>query len=461
MHPNINPRRWIAVGLLIVLLGASPVLRAAEVRFEPAAELRLFYDGYPQSAGGSMEQGQAAGLLLQSYSEVRTPRIDWQVDLDLLREAHRVESSLDVLDMNMRSSLTRRISEYSEFNFDVAAAQSTRGGIQAGPSVLIIPTIPGLTTQRLGAALGAGLQMSPRNRFRWRVGGDTMRFADGDTVAFDEVGNVVLQAHQGAEASVGWDYIFPQRSSIGLGYEARHYWFELSPETRVQSVRGEMHSGIGRSMQWYISAGPVQVEQLDPLFPEPTNDVEIDTSVEVRTTPLSVLSVGAGRMISAGSGLGGVTRDQSVFAGWARRPLTGMTFLIVLGGWNQELLEPSTVTTEQIDEAQYVELREEVLWGVGRSVWLGLNHAYRYVTGDPRIEAQYHMGGFVVRWDHRGREEPPFSRTAAGQRLAAAFREETRPRPASPSEFVPIEDRTDDRTGEISEGSSDDGSDER
>ena len=84
-----------------------------------------------------------------------------------------------------------------------------------------------------------------------------------------------------------------------------------------------------------------------------------------------------------------------------------------------------------------------------------------YVTGDPRIEAQYHMGGFVVRWDHRGREEPPFSHTAAGQRLAAAFRDRTRPRPASPSEFTPIEERTEDRTGEISEEGSDGGSDER
>jgi hypothetical protein len=460
MKSSITSRRWIAVGLLVVL-GTGPGLRAAEVHFEPAAELRLFYDGYPQSAGASVDQGQAAGLLLHSYTQVRTTRIDWETDLDLLREAHRVESSLDVLDLTLRSGLTRRISEHSEFNFDVTAAQSTRGGIQSGPSVLIIPTIPGLTTQRVGAALGAGMQMSPRNRFRWRVGGDTMRFADGDTVAFDEVGNVVLQANQGVEASVGWDYIFPQRSSIGLGYEARHYWFELSPETRVQSVRGEMHSGIGHNMQWYVSAGPVQVEQLDPLFPEPTNDVEIDTSVEVRTSPLSVLSIGAGRMISAGSGLGGVTRDQSVFAGWGRRPLTGMTFLIVLGGWDQELLEPSTITTEQIDEARYLELREEFLWGVGRSVWLGVNHAYRYVTGDPRIDAQYHMAGVVVRWEHRGREEPPFSHTAAGQRLAAAFRDQTRPRPASPSEFTPIEDRTDGRTGEISEKGSEDGSDER
>ncbi len=383
----------------------------ANVRFLPALELRAYHDGNVNNVG-PVTEAMAGRATFELGLNVEAPTTVWELLYAPYHDEYPDEEDLSFTGHVLRSSLNKRFSEQSSLHFNVDAARLRTQEFSAIQPDEGTSLLPRTTTDRGFVGLGGRVGVSQRGGMLWDLDAGEVRYADDPLLP--------LNNHRTAAGSLGWQYLSPRGTTTGLVASGRVIDYEVLPVANVATAHATVGQQLGPTGRVELWGGASRLDQDDEQILEPTYDL----SFEWRPKPLTVLSLGTNRAISAGSGRAGPTLDDGVYFGWRRLPAQRRGLLLaVLAAYARRddmMTFPDVVPP---DEVNYFEVSETVSWVLDRHMRIGVFHRYHDQqdrTGS-ELDSEFHTFGVMFRIEAAAIPGPPFTATPAGRALEQRY----------------------------------------
>jgi hypothetical protein len=419
MNMSVTSKHGVRRVVALLVLGCAPAW-GANVRFLPAIELRAYHDGNVNNVG-PVTDAMAGRVTGELGFDIDSPTTSWNFLYAPYHDEYPNEPDLGFTGHVLHSYLDKRFSELSSLYFRVDASRLRTQEFSATQPDEGTSLLPRTTTDQGIVGLGGRMAASQRGGVLWDLEAAEVKYADDPLLPLND--------HRTAAARLGWQYRSEGGTTTGIFGSGRVVDYEVLPFANIYTAQATVGHQLGPTGRIELWGGASRLDMDQQQILEPT----FNASIEWRPKPLTVLSIGANREISSGSGRAGPTLDNGVFFGWRQLPSREKGLLLtVLAAYSQrdDMIEFPQVPPDQVD---YFEISETVQWVLDRHIRFGVFHRYHDQedrTGD-LLDSQFHTFGVLFRWEGQGPGvlRPPFTSTPAGRALEDRYLAEGRSEP--------------------------------
>lgn len=373
---------------------AAGAAGAAEVRFQPSADLAYYSDGNVKVVGTDRQSDEITriGVGLELFAD--TQATSFSARYAPYHESYNEFTDFDnfahVLALNLSSNFSRRSTISADLSWTRTESPPLRKEQPDAPTTFLPRTQQDRGNLALNGTVGAG----KRSFFDWGVFGDSARFGSDPTNTLED------STTYGARG--GWGVEIDPTSRAGARLEGRRFEFETQDSADSESLLGFWDKDFSRESRLEVEAGAVRTNGTNDTSTKPRADVRY-----TRTFQASTLETGIRQDVSANTGVSGPTLDRGVYLSWLPRDRADrFDASISFYFWNrQDAFDAGVFHVRSFQTA------ESFSWYPGRTGFaLGAFHTY-YDQSDPAgttpgLETSYNSYGIFVRYVYgRGRGE--------------------------------------------------------
>jgi hypothetical protein len=375
--------------------------RAASMDFRPAMRFGLFHDGNIDVIGGA--QGDDVAALSFDFAwdrETPTSRFDL-----LYRPSYvyyRQASELDYFANTLVIDFRKQQSDDSQIKVEGYFTRTDYQGQTQFAADRATTFVPRSTQTIVSLDVDGTHPAGKRGYLDWRVRGGVNLYTDvpdnPDTTAVDPVNFNDSGWYSGR---LDWRQEVSRRSTLGFGFTAAHFGYELTPSVVTAAV-GLVGTSQASSL-WTFDYG-VGVSRATS---DGTSDDGFTFNATVRYAAgrASTFEAGARQVFSPGTGVGGATQDLGAWVSFTHdRTDRGLFGEAVGGYWKRTAAE---IGTFAVGDTQTFNVSGSMGYGFNRFVALEWAYAFVDQTGtngaNSAFDTTYSTYGIYLRWAIRGR----------------------------------------------------------
>ena len=372
--------------LFLVAAAAMGAAGAADVRFNPSADLAYYSDGNAAVVGTNRQSDWVTRLGIELELTADTQSTNFTVRYAPYEEFFQDNSDLNnfaqIVSMNLSSSFSRRSSISAGLSWTRTERPPLRTERPDAPTTFLPQNRQDLGVLTVSGNIGVG----KRSFIDWGVFAESTRFGSDPNATFEDSDTLGAQA--------GWGLEIDPTSRAGARIEGRNFDFETQPSADTESLTGFWTKDFSREAHLNVEAGAVRTNSAGDTSTKPRADIRYTRTF--RNT--STLETGIRQDVSADTGVAsGPTADRGVYASW--RPgdrAERFDASITVYYWNRQ-----NAFDAGLFHVQSFQTAESFAWYPGRHGFaVGAFHTY-YDQSDPAgtgLETSYNSEGVFIRY---------------------------------------------------------------
>jgi hypothetical protein len=397
-------RRALVHRPCVLLVAACFVVRveAASMDFRPSLRFGLFHDGNINVIG--VGQGDdVAALSFDFVWDRNTPTTKFGLVYRPTYVYYRQASNLDYFANTLEVDFTKEGSNQSQVNVSGFFTRTDRQGQTQFTADRATTYVPRSTQTIVSLDIDGTVPAGRRGFLDWRVRGGVNLYTDladnPDTPAVDPIDFNDSGWYSGR---LDWRQEISARNTVGLGFAAGHFGYELTPGVVVASL------GLVGTYQ----AGPLWNLDYAVVGSRATSDgssdngFTFDVTIQYAAGRASTFEAGARQVFAPGTGVGGATQDLGAWVSYSRNRTERGLFGQALGGyWKRTALEFDAPAT--VGDTETFNVAGSMGWAFNRFVALEAAYAFIDQKGtngaNSGFDTTYSTYGIYLRWAIRGR----------------------------------------------------------
>jgi hypothetical protein len=389
-------------GVLLVAACFVVKVRAASMDFRPALRFGLFHDGNINVIGGGRGDDVAA-LSFDLVWDRKTPTTTFELLYRPSYVYYRQASDLDYFANTLVVDFTKEQSNQSRVTVEGYFTRTDHQGqtqFTADRATTFVPR----STQTIASLDVDGTVPAGRRGFvDWRVRGGVNLYSDvpdnpetptPDPINFNDSGWL--------SGRLDWRDEISARNTLGLGFAAGHFGYELTPAVVVASLGlvGTCQASPLWTFDYAVGASRATSNgSSDDGF-------TFDATIRYAAGRASTFEAGARQVFAPGTGVGGATQDLGAWISYSHQRAERGLFGEAVGGyWKRYALESDSPAA--VGDTETFNVTGSMGWAFNRFV--ALEGAYAFIDqkgtngANSAFDTNYSMYGIYLRWAIRGR----------------------------------------------------------